>query len=98
MFTRPPRRQHLALERVLGLAVACHSTPGSLIRDLSVVANRRRLPRLVKGLEEEGVEAPVEQRAETRAVEVLSVVEAALGRAVVGASCGLESVGVHWSV
>jgi hypothetical protein len=81
--TLPLRR--LALEGELGLAVARHGAPGRLIRDIAVVADGRRLPGLVKGLEEEGVEAPVDQRAEARVVELLGVVEAALGRAVVGA-------------
>jgi len=75
-----------ALKIKLRLAVRSHSTPSRLISNLSVVTNGSRLPRLVESLKVEAVEAPVKQRAETGLVEVLCVVESALGLIVVGAN------------
>jgi hypothetical protein len=78
----------LALKGELGLAVHSHSTPSRLIGDLAVVTNGSRLPGLVKSLEEESVETPVEQGAETVLVEMLGVFEATLGFVIVGADGG----------
>jgi hypothetical protein len=77
----------LALERELGLTVRSHSTPGSLIRNIAVVTDGSRLPRLVESLEVESVEAPVEQGAEAVLVKVLSIVQTTFGVLVVGADC-----------
>jgi hypothetical protein len=80
---------NLALQAKLGLTVRSHSAPSRLIRRFSIVTNGRRLPRLVKRLKVESVEAPVKERAKSVLVKVLCVVETALGVFVVGADgCG----------
>lgn len=76
------------MERELLLAVGGPSAPGSLVSSLAVVTDGRRLPGLVKGLEVESIEAPVEEGAETVLEEVLGVVKATLGLIVVSALCG----------
>jgi hypothetical protein len=52
-----------ALERELLGAVGVHGAPVGLVRGLAVVAGGVRLPGLVKGLEVEGVDTPVESAA-----------------------------------
>lgn len=77
----------LAVKRELLLAVGGPGTPGGLVGLLAVVTDGSGLPGLVEGLEVEGVEAPVEEGAETVLEEVLGVVKAALGLVVVGTLC-----------
>jgi hypothetical protein len=58
--------QRSALERELLGAVGVHGAPVGLVRSLAIVAGGVRLPGLVEGLEEEGVDAPVEGTAAVR--------------------------------
>jgi hypothetical protein len=74
----------LALQAELGLAVRGHGAPCSLVSSLAVVTNGRWLPWLIESLEEESVEAPVDQGAETVLIKVFGVGETALGSIVVG--------------
>ena len=55
-----PFLKRLALERELLRAIGVHGSPVGLVRGLAVVAGGVGLPGLVEGLEEEGVDAPVE--------------------------------------
>jgi hypothetical protein len=58
--------QRSALERELLGAVGVHGAPVGLVGGLAVVAGGVRLPGLVEGLEEEGVDTPVEGSAAVR--------------------------------
>jgi hypothetical protein len=58
--------QRSALERELLRAVGVHGAPVGLVGSLAVVAGGVGLPGLVEGLEEEGVDAPVESTAALR--------------------------------
>jgi hypothetical protein len=81
-----PPSLNLAHKVELLLAVRSHGTPGSLVSSLSIVTNGSWLPGFVESLKVEAVETPVEQRAETVLVEVLSVVQSTLRSVVVGAN------------
>jgi hypothetical protein len=76
----------LALEVELRLAVGGECAPGGLVGSLSVVADGGRLPWLIKGLEVESVETPVEEGAEAVLEEMGGVVFSTLGGVEVSAN------------
>lgn len=76
-----------ALEVKLGLAVDAEGTPGGLVDRGSRVADTVRLPRLVKGLEVEDVDAPVTDRADRFLPVRLGLLETTVRLAVVGTIC-----------
>ena len=89
----PTRTNHMLLsagERKarLSSAVPSHGAPGRLNLGLAIVANRSRLPRLVKGLKVEDVGAPREGGADTLLEEGGSIARGRSGGAVGGAAIG----------